>query len=587
MKPKMKEFLKQMGRLQEEDYVTAEEFYGMFSKILDAVKAASVNNENKLSELNKIADKKAKELESYFVTLLEAVDERMGEVKNGNDGKDGETPVAGVDYPSYDEIRSFIKEQVEKLPQPGSAAEEITVDYIKDALMSLEGNDRLPYSAINGIEQFIDEKVRIMESNLRRGPMAITGGGTGSGGGSSTFTGLSDTPSTYTGQGGKVVAVNVGETALEFISASGVGTVTSVAVSGSDGIEVDSGSPITAAGTVALGLNKATTLSFLNVEDGADVTDATNVAAAGAIMDGDFSTNGLMKRTGAGTYATATAGTDYIATETDPVVGAVSGIVKANGAGSISAAVAGTDYLAPAAIGSTVQAYDTDLTTWAGITPGTGVGTALAANVGSAGAVVVNGGALGTPSSGTVTNLTGTASININGTVGATTPAAGAFTTVSASSAITASTTVELGHATDTTLSRSSAGVIAVEGVVIPSISSTNTLTNKRVTKRVGSTTSSATPTINTDNVDAYHLTAQAVDITSFTTNLSGTPTDFQQLRISITGTAARAITWGASFANGPVALPTTTVTTTRLDVLLEWNTVTSKWRCMASGSTQ
>lgn len=36
---------------------------------------------------------------------------------------------------------------------------------------------------------------------------------------------------------------------------------------------------------------------------------------------------------------------------------------------------------------------------------------------------------LGTPASGTVTNLTGTASININGTVGATTPAAGTFTT--------------------------------------------------------------------------------------------------------------------------------------------------------------
>jgi len=63
---------------------------------------------------------------------------------------------------------------------------------------------------------------------------------------------------------------------------------------------------------------------------------------------------------------------------------------------------------------------------------GTGVATALGVNTGSSGAFVVNGGALGTPSSGTVTNLTGTASININGTVGATTPATGAFTTLSA-----------------------------------------------------------------------------------------------------------------------------------------------------------
>ena len=51
---------------------------------------------------------------------------------------------------------------------------------------------------------------------------------------------------------------------------------------------------------------------------------------------------------------------------------------------------------------------------------------------------VANGGALGTPSSGTITNLTGTASININGTVGATTPATGAFTAVSASAIATA-----------------------------------------------------------------------------------------------------------------------------------------------------
>jgi len=74
----------------------------------------------------------------------------------------------------------------------------------------------------------------------------------------------------------------------------------------------------------------------------------------------------------------------------------------------------------------------------AGVTPattatGAGVVTALGVNTGTAGAFVVNGGALGTPSSGTVTNLTGTASININGTVGATTPTTGSFTTMKAS----------------------------------------------------------------------------------------------------------------------------------------------------------
>lgn len=110
--------------------------------------------------------------------------------------------------------------------------------------------------------------------------------------------------------------------------------------------------------------------------------------------------------------------------------------------------------------------------------------------------------------------------------------------------------------------------------------SSTTTFTNKRITARVDSTSSSATPSINTDNVDTYKLTAQAADITSFTTNLSGTPTDDQILHIVIIGTATRAITWGSKFESSTVTLPTTTVGTAKLDVYFIWNTATSKWRC-------
>ena len=145
-------------------------------------------------------------------------------------------------------------------------------------------------------------------------------------------------------------------------------------------------------------------------------------------------------------------------------------------------------------------------------------------------------------------------------------------------------TAVNVGHASDTTLSRSAAGVLAVEGVVIPSISSTNTLTNKRITPRVSSEASSATPTINTDNVDAHSITALAAAITSMTTNLSGTPTNFQKLTIRIkdNGTA-RAITWGASFEAKGVALPTTTVISKVLTAGFIYDTVTSKWGCVAS----
>ena len=110
----------------------------------------------------------------------------------------------------------------------------------------------------------------------------------------------------------------------------------------------------------------------------------------------------------------------------------------------------------------------------------------------------------------------------------------------------------------------------------------TQTLTNKSIDPRVSTTTSSATPTINTDNVDIYGLTAQAVNITSFTTNLTGTPVNGQKLWIYIVGTAARTITWGASFQASTVPLPTTTVTTNRLDIGFVWNAASSVWRCVA-----
>jgi hypothetical protein len=89
------------------------------------------------------------------------------------------------------------------------------------------------------------------------------------------------------------VQIEEQETITLYISLGATnGTVTSVAVSGTDGIEVDSGSPITTLGTIALGINKATLLAHINVEDGADVTDAINVAAAGATMDADTSLAG-------------------------------------------------------------------------------------------------------------------------------------------------------------------------------------------------------------------------------------------------------------------------------------------------------
>ena len=114
----------------------------------------------------------------------------------------------------------------------------------------------------------------------------------------------------------------------------------------------------------------------------------------------------------------------------------------------------------------------------------------------------------------------------------------------------------------------------------------TQTMSNKRITKRVIAITSSATPTINTDNADAVDITALATAITSMTTNLTGTPANKDTLVFEIKDDGTpRAITWGASFVAGGVALPTTTVASKILTVGFMYSTANglNKWRCTAS----
>ncbi len=101
---------------------------------------------------------------------------------------------------------------------------------------------------------------------------------------------------------------------------------------------------------------------------------------------------------------------------------------------------------------------------------------------------------------------------------------------------------------------------------------------------RITSITSSATPTINTDNCDAVTITAQAAAITSMTSGLSGTPNNFDKLIIRIKDLGGPwAITWGTSFASSQSTLPTTTAAGKVTTVGLMWNSVKAKWICLAT----
>jgi hypothetical protein len=87
---------------------------------------------------------------------------------------------------------------------------------------------------------------------------------------------------------------------------------------------------------------------------------------------------------------------------------------------------------------------------------------------------------LGTPSSGTLTSCTG---LPITGITSSTTIGLGVGA-------------IELGHASDTSITRASAGLIAVEGVNVVTVSATQTLTNKTI----GAATISGNLTPNANN---------------------------------------------------------------------------------------
>ena len=112
----------------------------------------------------------------------------------------------------------------------------------------------------------------------------------------------------------------------------------------------------------------------------------------------------------------------------------------------------------------------------------------------------------------------------------------------------------------------------------------TQTLSNKRITRRITTVNApGATPSTNSDNDDVASFTGLAANITSMTTNLSGTPNDcdFLEFKFIDNGTP-RTISWGASYGASTVALPTTTVANTVLRVLFEWSAALTIWVCVA-----
>lgn len=139
---------------------------------------------------------------------------------------------------------------------------------------------------------------------------------------------------------------------------------------------------------------------------------------------------------------------------------------------------------------------------------------------------------------------------------------------------ITASGTLELGHASDTTLSRSAAGVLAVEGVRVQT-------TSPLVLSATSYTTDTGT-SLNMDNLDMFIVTAQAGAL--LFNAPGGTLVQGRKLMIRIkdNGTA-RALTWNAVFRAMGTALPSTTVLSKTLYLGFVYNSTDTKWDLIAS----
>ena len=164
---------------------------------------------------------------------------------------------------------------------------------------------------------------------------------------------------------------------------------------------------------------------------------------------------------------------------------------------------------------------------------------------------------LGTPSSGTLTNCTGL-------------PVAGI--TASTATALWVGS-IELGHATDTTISRSSAWVIAVEWVVVDTISAANTLTNKTITK----------PTLNwfvstlTADTDGATITFDMAASNIHTVTLGGNRTlavsnvsvgQCFMIRLQQDATWSRTVTHFTTIKWAWGSAPTLTTTASKADIL-------------------
>lgn len=118
----------------------------------------------------------------------------------------------------------------------------------------------------------------------------------------------------------------------------------------------------------------------------------------------------------------------------------------------------------------------------------------------------------------------------------------------------------------------------------VVTIDGTQTLTNKRITKRVTTAADATSITPNTDSADITSQTNTQATGTLTINADSGTPTDGQSWMLRIKSTNVQTFSWNSLYIGGTVALPATTTGSSKIDMYtFTYSTVNSKW--MFTGS--